>query len=208
MTVGMDEERFIDWYAVVDAVANGRLSGHSCPLCGHGPLETSTDGVQVRVRCPGCGEGFEGALGQGRDDALYGEADALIRRQAAARAQAAADASRTPDLTADSAGTARTSGIAAAEPAAAVPAGPAPVPTPRPKHTRPDPWTWSLPNAGGDDLDALGAWMDVLTAVHNGRRSGLHCPFCSEPLTDVVVQDPHIRLRCTVCGETFEGQVR
>jgi transcription elongation factor Elf1 len=201
MTVGMDEERFIDWYAVVDAVANGRLTGHVCPICAHGPLETSTDGVQVRVRCSNCGEGFEGALGQGRDDALYAEADALQKRQAAARRAAASKSKSAEDHhnSPDS------------------PAASAPVPTATstpavrassPERTRHEPWAWSLPNAGGDDLDALGAWMDVLTAVHNGRRSGLRCPFCSEPLTDVVVQDPHIRLRCTVCGETFEGQVR
>jgi ribosomal protein S27E len=190
----MDEERLIDWYGVVEAVANGRRDNHACPECGHQPLETSGSGSRVRVHCPGCGQGFEGALGYGRDDGLYAEADALIARQATARRPIPEPAEAAE-------------GTAVAAPSAPGPSAPARAPDSA--RTRPAPWGWSLPaGAGADDLDALSVWMEVVTALHNGRRTGLRCPYCSEQLTDIVVQDPHLRVRCHVCGETFEGAVR
>lgn len=198
----MDEERYIDWFAVVEAVANGRVTGHLCPICHQGTLEASVDGVWVRVACPDCGEGFEGALGHGRDDALYAEAAAMEQR----RAQAAREASAQADLEAQ-APAAEAGALViqtAGEGAEAPPAPPQPA---RPQRDF-EPWAWSLPNANGDDLDGLAAWMDALTAVHNGRRTGLRCPFCSEVLEGISVRDPYIRLHCVVCGETFEGQVR
>jgi ribosomal protein L37AE/L43A len=76
----MDEARYIDWYDVVQAVANGRSDGHACPECGASGLESSADGVTVRVRCPACGQGFSGRLAHGRDDALHAEAAALVER--------------------------------------------------------------------------------------------------------------------------------
>jgi uncharacterized Zn finger protein (UPF0148 family) len=85
----MDESAIIDWYDVAEQVANGRFTGHACPLCGARPLETSTEGAMVRVRCPTCGEGFEARLGHGRDDALYAEAQEMAARQRAAKAAAA-----------------------------------------------------------------------------------------------------------------------
>jgi hypothetical protein len=92
----MDESAIIDWYDVAEQVANGRFTGHACPLCGARPLETSTEGAMVRVRCPTCGEGFEARLGHGRDDALYAEAQEMAARQRAAKAAAAPPPAPTP----------------------------------------------------------------------------------------------------------------
>lgn len=178
----MDEAHLVDWFDVVEQVANGRLTGHACPLCGARPLETSTDGPNVRVRCPACGEGFEGRLGHSRDDALYAEAAALEAKKRVAQATAAAPV--------------EAPGTRVVE-----------VPASRPAETRGPPWSWSLPGDRAGDLDALSLWMDVVTAAHNGRRTGLTCPMCSEPLTDIDHSPPFLRIRCTGCGEGFEGRV-
>ncbi len=191
----MDESRLIDWYEVVEAVANGRLTGHACPMCGARPLETSKQGANVRVRCPRCGEGFEGALGYGRDDGLYAEADALMKRQA--EAKKGAPAVEAPQTTAPPVPAPTT-----APPPATSPAPPAAEPQ------RDEDWSWRLPASSGADYDGLATWMDLVEAVMNGRRSGLRCPFCSEPLDDVFYDDPHVRIHCRMCGEAFEGRVR
>ncbi len=182
----MDEAALIDWYEVVEAVANGRLTGHVCPKCGGGPLETSNlPGGRLRIRCPACAEGFEGRLSHGRDDALYAEADALLRKQEAARRPVeVAPVAPAPD------------------PVAAVP----PTDVPPAKITRDPPWDWQL-KAGGD-VGGLADWMEVITAIHNGRRTGLVCPYCSEPLERITVQEPFIRVACSVCNEGFEGRVQ
>jgi hypothetical protein len=176
----MDESKLIDWYEVVEAVANGRLTGHACPICRASPLEAEKSGARVRVRCPRCGEGFAGNLAHGRDDSLYAEADALLRK----REKAAAPAAEAPAPLATT--------------AAAAPAPPA----------KPEPWEWQLPASARNDGEGLAVWMDLVEAAINGRRTGLRCPFCSEPLSEVFYDDPHLRLRCGVCGEAFEGRVR
>lgn len=174
----MDEAALIDWYEVVEAVANGRLTGHVCPKCGGGPLEASRQpGGRLRIRCPACGEGFEGRLGHGRDDALYAEAVAMEQRREAAKATAAEP-----------------------EPPLATHAEPE-----KPRITRPEPWEWQLQSGG--DVGGLADWMEVITAIHNGRRTGLQCPYCSEPLERITVQRPFIRVACSVCNEGFEGRV-
>lgn len=177
----MDEERLIDWYDVVQSIANGRLTGHRCPSCHEGTLETGVRGGVVRARCPACGEGFEGRMAHGRDDALYAEAGEVLKRQAAR--QAAPEPAPEPQVQ-------------------AAPAQRAPEPAAEP----PEPWTWQLPARGQDDWEGYGNWVDVVEAIYNGRRSGLQCPFCSEPLDAITVQDPYIRVRCGVCGEGFEGR--
>jgi transcription elongation factor Elf1 len=50
-------------------------------------------------------------------------------------------------------------------------------------------------------------WADIVESVHNGRQTGLHCPFCSEPLSDIDHTQPYVRIRCGVCGEGFEGRI-
>ncbi|MEZ4469789.1 MAG: hypothetical protein R3F60_03090 [bacterium] len=178
----MDESALIDWYDVVEAAANGRLAGEACPHCGQRRLAVVQRGSWMRVRCPDCGQGFEGRIGSGRDDAYHEEATALMQRHAAARRGDPAPAQAGP-----------------------APVEPAPPPPP-PAPTR-EPWRWSLPADSGSDLDGLSLWMDVVQAVHNGRRTGLACPLCSEPLDDITVQDPHIRVRCRHCNEGFEGRI-
>ncbi|MCA9527585.1 MAG: hypothetical protein KC549_14955, partial [Myxococcales bacterium] len=81
----MDESALIDWYDVVEAAANGRLAGEACPHCGQRRLAAEQRGSWMRVRCPDCGQGFEGRIGSGRDDAYHAEATALLERQAATR---------------------------------------------------------------------------------------------------------------------------
>lgn len=198
----MDEARYIDWYPVVQAVANGRLTGHACPECQGGPLEASSDGINVRVRCPDCSQGFEGKVGHGRDDALLAEADAMMRRVAERKAAKARPVA-VDAVCAPAPGAPASTSFAPPEPAS-----PAPQPT-RQSERRPEPWQWSLPSGtGGDDVEALAAWMDVVHAIHNGRRTGLRCPFCSEPVdAGVTARPPYIRVQCPVCGETFEGRV-
>jgi hypothetical protein len=186
----MDEGRLVDWFDVVEQVANGRLTGHACPLCGARPIETSAEGPNVRVRCPTCGEGFEGRLGHSRDDALYAEALEMERRRAAARAPVAPAGP-----------------TAAVAEAAPTPAAPRPVTQPKSPERRGEPWSWSLPSERAGDMEALSLWMDVVTAAHNGRVTGLTCPMCSEPLGDIDHRPPYLRVRCARCGEGFEGRV-
>ncbi len=198
----MDEARYIDWYPVVDAVANGKVDNHPCPECHGGPLAASSDGVTVRLVCPACGMGFEGRLAHGRDDGFYAEADRIMaawaaRKQPGAAAQPAADG--------------QPAAPQAAEPAPGEPAAAAAPPITRSEPAPPaaeEPWDWDLPpGQGRNDEEALSAWMPVIEAVHNGRRVGLVCPFCSEPLEDFTVRSPYLRVRCMVCGETFEGRI-
>lgn len=190
----MDESKLIDWYEVVDAVANGRLTGHACPACGARPLEARKQGANVRVRCPACGEGFEGALAQGRDDSFYAEADALIRRREAA-AKAATPSS--PGVQVQVVGV-----------EAAPMARPVTTPAAAPATPPPEPWTWQLPPTSRDPAEGYAIWIDVVESVLNGRRTGLCCPFCSEPLQDIFYDDPHVRIRCRMCGEAIEGRAR
>lgn len=209
----MDESAIIDWYDVAEQVANGRFTGHACPLCGARPLETSTEGAMVRVRCPTCGEGFEARLGHGRDDALYAEAQEMAARQRAAKAAAAPPPAPTPG---DPAAPVARSGA----PSAGVRVVEAPRPRtaagrliasnePEPGAPPPQkkPWNWSLPAENAGDLDALMLWADIVESVHNGRQSGLRCPYCSEPLTQIDHSPPHVRIRCGVCNEGFEGRI-
>lgn len=192
----MDESKLIDWYEVVEAVANGRTTGLVCPECGQSGLEAQNDRGTVRVRCPGCNEGFEGRLGSGRDDAFYAEADAMLERQRAARRSPLPTAS-TPDP--------------APQPAVAPAPGVAPTaqaePEPEPAPSRPEPWTWELPAESQNDWDGYAVWAEVVESIYNGRRTGLICPLCSESLEDIRVEDPYIRVRCRVCGEGFEGRL-
>lgn len=213
-TPRMDESGFIDWYDVAEQVANGRFAGHACPLCGARPLETSADGAQVRIRCPSCGEGFEGRLGHGRDDAFYAEAQEMAARKKSASASAAAPAVvPTPGAPVAAEGPigAPVSGVRVVETsrprtaAGRLIASNAPEPGAPPPQKKP--WNWSLPSENAGDLDALILWADIVESVHNGRQSGLRCPFCSEPLTQIDHSPPHIRIRCAVCNEGFEGRI-
>lgn len=192
----MDEARYIDWYDVVEAVANGRTEGHVCPACDGGPLQGESDGRVVRVRCPACGEGFEGRLSGGRDDGYYAEAAAL-----AARARKGPVVEGVSPRAAVIAG-----GVCPPGPDAAALVGVEPTPTPTPTPVDDEPWQWSLP-AENDDVQGLADWMDVVESIHNGRRVGLRCPYCSEPLEHITHRPPFLRIRCAVCGEGFEGRL-
>ncbi len=193
----MNEEDLIDWHDVIEAIANGRLTGHRCPACGEGTLETSADGVSVTARCPECGQGFGGKLAYGRDDALYAEADRLLAAQSER-------AKNTGSLA---------TGAASLSPGAQT------VETPQVAETRSEttrsiatqapergPWEWQLP-AGSSEGDGYAIWAEIVEAIYNGRRSGLKCPLCSEPLEDITVRRPYLRARCGICGEGFEGKV-
>jgi len=198
----MSEARYIDWYDVVQAVANGRTEGHTCPVCESGRLQSAVDLAEVRVWCPACGEGFTGRLKAGRDDALYAEAAAMEARKAAKR-------TGTPiERTAIVAG-----GLCAPLPgvdAAALTPGVTMMETPARTTSAPaddgEPWRWTLP-PGTDDVQGLADWMDVVESIHNGRSVGLKCPYCSEPLDDITHRAPFVRVRCAVCGEGFEGRL-
>ncbi len=197
----MDEDQLVDWYEVVQQVANGRTDGHVCPVCKEGQLQAALEVYRITVRCPSCGEGFTGNLAQGRDDALYAEAVAM-EKAAAARAGGGSSAN-TMDPT-----------PASVEAATVVTCDENPESDPPPPTTaspegegEPAPWAWKLAPKGSEDLDALAVWMDVVESVHNGRRVGLNCPYCSEPLHDITVQPPHVRVRCAVCSEAFEGRL-
>ncbi len=160
------------------------------------------DGAKVRVRCPACGEGFEGRMGHGRDDAFFAEAaEAEAKKKQAAK-------SPPPGAP----------GVATS----VVEAAPKPAPRPRtaagrllaagdPEPNAPPPqkkpWNWSLPAEKAGDLDALMLWTDIVESVHNGRQSGHRCPYCSEPLTEIENAPPYVRIRCAVCGEGFEGRI-
>ncbi len=177
----MDESRLIDWYDVAEQVANGRVTGHACPECGASPLACQTEGGVVRLRCPGCGQGIEGRLGSGRDDALYAE-------EAARRAAKVLQTGPATSITE----------------VQAPRLAPAPVAAPTPQRSD---WQWKLPSTRSGDLDGLALWSGVVEAVHNGRLTGLRCPYCSEPLSELQAEAPYVRVRCTVCGEGFEGKV-
>ncbi len=197
----MDEARYIDWYDVVQAVANGRTEGHLCPACESGRLEGRSDGTTVRIRCASCGEGFEGRLAAGRDDGLYAEAaalsdamnrrgptiDRLETRSAVMGGPLGGVCAPGPDAVA------RT----VTEPAAPAESGP---------RRADEAWNWTLP-AGSGDVQGLADWMDVVESIYNGRRVGLRCPYCSEPLEQIEHRAPFIRVRCAVCGEGFEGRL-
>ncbi len=193
----MDDAHLVDWYEVAEAVANGRVTGHRCPACRDGELEATRDGINVRLRCAACGMGFEGRLAHGRDDALYAEADALLNQQAAAQRGAAAPAEGRVSVDA-----APAVGAAVASAATVTRTEPSPADA-----RSAEPWQWQLPPRGGDDVEALAVWMGVVEAAHNGRRTGLRCPFCSEPLTDITSRPPFLRVVCGVCGESFEGRL-
>ena len=193
----MDESLLVDWYDVVNAVANGRVEGHNCPACQKGTLGSSYDGIIVRLRCPECGMGFEGRLAHGRDDAFYREAQAMEARRAAKMEAAKLAAEQqaevpTPEMTSPSAETSEA-------------AGPAPVA--KSSERRAEPWSWQLPATSGNDMDAYAVWIDVVEAIRNGRRTGMSCPLCSEPLTQITHRPPYIRVRCALCGEGFEGRL-
>lgn len=213
----MDESKLIDWYDVIESVANGRTDNLTCPSCGHQGLEISEESHQTRVRCPQCGEGLM-ARGGGRDDAYDREAVAMMRRQAQARRRPASgplDDGLCPPLPEDG-GLARPGQPPRPRPASS-PAKPAPVkarasfyadPPAGPPPRRGEPWSWQLPHQGGEpDPEALALWMPLIESIHNGRRTGLQCPFCSEPLHDIHHQPPHLRIVCRQCGEAFEGRV-
>jgi ribosomal protein S27E len=214
----MDESRLIDWYDVVEQVANGRFTGHACPLCGARPLETAAEGATVRVRCPTCGEGFEGRMGHGRDDAFFAEAQADAARRRAPAAPKPGEA-HPPVAAAPTSLTvnANTAGASAA-PAASTREVPRPrtaagrllaanEPEPGAPPPQKKPWNWSLPAENAGDLDALMLWTDIVESVHNGRQAGLRCPFCSEPLSQIDHSPPYVRIRCGVCNEGFEGRI-
>ena len=97
--------------------------------------------------------------------------------------------------------------VAVAEAAPTPAAAPTPVTQPKTPERRGEPWSWSLPSERAGDIEALSLWMDVVTAAHNGRVSGLTCPMCSEPLGDIDHRPPYLRVRCARCGEGFEGRV-
>lgn len=199
----MDEARYIDWYDVVQAVANGRTEGHLCPACETGRLQGSSDGRMVRIRCASCGEGFEGRLAAGRDDGLYAEAAALseamnrrgrkgpIIEQVATRAAVIAGGVCAPGPDAE---------------ARALTGDPSTGPAEAVEQRNDEAWQWSLPS-GSDDVQGLADWMDVVESIHNGRRMNLRCPYCSEPLDHIEHRPPFIRVRCAVCGEGFEGRL-
>ncbi len=197
----MDEEQLVDWYDVVQQVANGRTDGHTCPACGEGRLDASFEVYRVTVRCPSCGQGFVGSLAQGRDDAFYAEAIAMEK---AAAARARGERGEDGQNPAQSANTAEPV-VECDENTEIDPPAPTNPSSETPNQT--DPWTWKLTTEGSDDFDALAAWMDVVESVHNGRSVGLNCPYCSEPLHDITVRRPYLRVRCTVCGEAFEGRL-
>jgi hypothetical protein len=186
----MDETQLVDWYDVVEAVANGHTAGHTCPACEQATLEAQLDGPDVTLRCPECTMGFKGRLGAGRDDSFYAQAIEMERRSAARRvapmpAQAAPTATvveATPE----------------AEPRVTDPM----------KQRLPPPWEWKLPSQRAEpDPESLSLWMEVAEAIHNGRRTGLRCPMCSEPLDGIKHQPPYVRVTCTQCGEGFEGRL-
>lgn len=189
----MDDADLIDWYDIVEAVANGRLSGHRCPACQDGELSAQVEGSNVTIRCQACSMGFQGRLAHGRDDGFYAEAVAMEERAKAKALEGQSTLAEEPTLAeqpTDAEATQETPALA-------------------PEHTRPEPWSWELPAPGSGEVDveALSVWMPIIEAVHNGRRSGLNCPFCSEPLADITVQRPYIRVRCGVCNEAFEGRL-
>jgi|GEM_PF-920397 len=197
----MEEEQLVDWYEVVQQVANGRTEGHVCPVCREGQLVAGLELYRVTVRCPSCGEGFTGNLAQGRDDAFYAEAVAM-EKAAAARAGAVEPSNdpepgSTPNAVIDGAESdeSEVSNSSA-------PTGPS-----AQEDAQAAPWAWKLAPSSGEDLDGLAVWMDVVESLHNGRQVGLNCPYCSEPLHDITVQPPHVRVRCGVCGEAFEGRL-
>lgn len=190
---GMDEAALIDWYDVVEGVANGRMTGHVCPMCGASQVNAEIVGRIVRARCGACHASVEGRLKQGRDDA-YGLGDVPRRRLPKRKPASPPDFGRRRIPS-------RRRSSEKADPTAADPnAADGAAPIQRPE------WDWQLP-AGAGDVEGLSIWMDVITGIHNGRREGHRCPFCSEPLSDITVQRPFLRVRCGQCGEGFEGRV-
>lgn len=198
----MDEEQLVDWYEVVQQVANGRTEGHACPVCQGGQLEANLEHHRVTVRCPTCGEGFVGSLAHGRDDAFFAAAIEMEKAHGTSDAPQQAQVEEGDP----SAGSLEATAVVECDD---MPAQNAPEPTSVVTEAPgdPEPWAWKLSPSRSEDLDALAVWMDVVESIHNGRRVGLNCPYCSEPLHDITVQPPHVRVRCTVCGEAFEGRL-
>lgn len=184
---GMDESALIDWYDVVEGVANGRMTGHVCPMCHASQVNAEVDGRTVRARCGACNAYVEGRLKHGRDDAYDAGDRELPLRRHGKRDPAPHDI-----------GLRRIPLRKNAKPVAKAPTAKAPA-------ERVD-WEWKLP-AGAGSVEGMSIWMDIITAIHNGRLSNHRCPFCSEPLTDITTQRPFIRVRCEQCGEGFEGRV-
>lgn len=179
----MDEAALIDWYDVVEGVANGRMTGHVCPMCGASQVEATVEGRTVTARCGACNASVSGRLKQGRDDA-YALGD-VPRRRLPPRGKASP-----PDF-----GRRRIPQRRTPEPQAAAAEAPERVE-----------WEWRLPRGAGN-MEGLSVWMDIVTAIHNGKLSGHRCPFCSEPLDDITAKRPFLRVRCQHCGEGFEGRV-
>lgn len=181
---GMDETALIDWYDVVDGVANGRMTGHVCPVCHASQVDAEVEGSIVRARCGACNAFVEGRLKAGRDDAFDAAARELPLRRHAKRRPVEHDI-----------GLRR------------IPLRKKPAPaSPKPPAAERVDWEWTLP-AGAGSVEGLSIWMDIITAIHNGRQANHRCPFCSEPLTDITAQRPFIRVRCAQCGEGFEGRI-
>jgi len=173
----VNEADYIDWYEVAEAVANGRLTGHVCPKCGGGPLDASTEGANVRMRCPDCSMGFEGRLAYGRDDGLYAEAAALSKKKTAEP-----EAPEPPLATTE-----------------APEAGPAP-------ERRGEPWEWQLP-AGGDEEGLavwMPVVEAIYNGRRTGLRCPFCSEALDDGIT---VQAPHFRVVCAVCSEGFEGRL-
>ena len=196
----MDESKLIDWYDVAEAVANGRLEGHVCPLCGASPLQAQRDGANVRVRCASCGEGVEGRLAHGRDDAFDAEVAAMERRRAASCVPQSPRDGPPGGVCASIDELPNAESSTHSEP-------PSRSQQPDDGGSSRGAWQWQLPSRGGNDWEGYAMWAETVEAVYNGRRTGLLCPFCSEALDNIVFDDPHLRVSCAVCGEGFEGRI-
>ncbi|MGK0362597.1 MAG: hypothetical protein ACI9U2_004918, partial [Bradymonadia bacterium] len=153
---GMDESALIDWYDVVEGVANGRMTGHVCPMCHASQVNAEVDGRTVRARCGACNAYVEGRLKHGRDDAYDAGDRELPLRRHGKRDPAPHDI-----------GLRRIPLRKNAKPVAKAPTAKAPA-------ERVD-WEWKLP-AGAGSVEGMSIWMDIITAIHNGRLSNHRCP--------------------------------
>ncbi|MCA9562487.1 MAG: hypothetical protein KC561_03315 [Myxococcales bacterium] len=50
-------------------------------------------------------------------------------------------------------------------------------------------------------------WLDVLEEIINGRPNGHECPFCGHKPLETEVKGPLIKVKCTSCGEFFNGRM-
>ena len=55
-------DEIVIWQPILDQVVTGQMASHQCPYCNDAVLEISFDQIEVKIRCPGCGEGFYGML--------------------------------------------------------------------------------------------------------------------------------------------------